>query len=286
MSSDINIVPTKNFPPLLAEIPDPPKKLYSQGSLPDWKQYKLLTVVGTRAYTSYGKDVCENLIRGLSGFPIVIVSGLALGIDGIAHRAALRAKLPTIAVPGSGLQEDILYPSAHRTLAKEIVREGGALLSEFEPDFRATAWSFPQRNRIMAGMSHATLVVEAQKKSGTLITSRLATEYNRDVLTVPGSIFSKNSEGPHLLLSLGARPISQSVDILDALGFKIEEKTETSYHDCTAEELSVLEFLSEPRPRDEVIRASGLSAGAANALLTALELKGLITETLGELRRV
>lgn len=286
MSSDINTVPAKNFPPLLAEIPDPPKKLYSQGSLPDWKKYKLLTVVGTRAYTSYGKDVCESLIQGLSGFPIVIVSGLALGIDGIAHRAALRAKLPTIAVPGSGLQENILYPSAHRTLAKEIVREGGALLSEFEPDFRATAWSFPQRNRIMAGMSHATLVIEAQKKSGTLITSRLATEYNRDVLTVPGSIFSKNSEGPHLLLSLGARPISQSTDILDTLGFKSEEKAETSYHDCTAEELSVLEFLSEPKPRDEVIRASGLSAGAANALLTALELKGLITETLGELRRV
>ncbi len=286
MHADIGLVPNTKFPPLLSEIPDHPTKLYYQGRLPDWKKFKLLTVVGTRNPTSYGKDVCESLIHGLSGFPIIIVSGLALGIDALAHRAALRAKLLTIAVPGSGLNEKVLYPSAHKNLAKEIVEKGGMLLSEFEPDFKATVWSFPQRNRIMAGMAHATLVIEAQKKSGTLITSRLATEYNRDVLTVPGSIFSQNSEGPHLLLSLGARPITRSEDILDTLEFKTEEKQALSYEDCSSEELSILKLLVEPKSRDEIIRVLKLSTGTANALLTAMELKGLIKETFGELRRV
>ena len=188
---------------------------------------KFLCVVGSRKYTDYGKEACQKLIAGLRGHNIVIVSGLALGIDGIAHRAALDAGLTTIAIPGSGLNPSVLYPSSNRQLAEKIIESGGALISEFEPMFKATTYSFPQRNRIMAGISHATLIIEAEIKSGTLITSRLATEYNRDVATVPGSIFSKTSEGPNMLLRLGATPVSSSAHILETLGFKIEEDKTT-----------------------------------------------------------
>lgn len=286
MKDEIKTIPGKNFPPLLAEINDPPKKLYYRGTLPDWNACKFLCVVGSRHYSSYGREVCEQLIAGLAGFPVVIVSGLALGIDSIAHKAALSAGLKTLVVPGSGLDWKVLYPSSHRRLAEEIVAAGGALLSEFEPDFRATAWSFPQRNRVMAGLSHATLVVEAREKSGTLITSRLATEYNRDVLAVPGSIFSLGSAGPHMLLRLGATPVTSPKDILAALDFKTEEGAAAArdYSDCSETERALLELLAEPLPRDELIRQSGLSASEANTALSVLEIRGFIKETLGEIR--
>src|SRR3989344_2642579 len=177
------------FPRRLREIPDPTEKIYLKGTLPS-EDHKWLCVVGSRKYSSYGKEVCEKLIEGLRGYPVVIVSGLALGMDAIAHRAALSAKLHCVAVPGSGLDPSVLYPATNRRLADEILKAGGVLLSEFEPNFRATAWSFPQRNRIMAGLSDAVLVIEAEKRSGTLITARLATAYHRDVFTIPGSIFS------------------------------------------------------------------------------------------------
>ncbi len=281
------ILKPKDFPPLLREISDPPKKLYVVGTLPDFKENKFLAVVGARKYTSYGKEACEKLISGLRGYPIVIVSGLALGIDSIAHRAALDAGLKTIAVPGSGLSEKVLYPSSHRELARRIVESGGALLSEFEPDFRPTAYSFPQRNRIMAGMTHATLVVEAERKSGTLITSKFATQYNRDVLTIPGSIFSKNSEGPHMLLRLGATPISTSEELLEALGFEQDDKPSTQelFADASPEEQIILNFLSEPMTRDELIRKCGKSTSEINAILSFMEIKGMIQESLGEVRK-
>lgn len=276
----------RQFPPLLREIPDAPKKLYCRGPLPEWNSSKFLCVVGSRKYTSYGKEACEMLISGLAGYPIVIVSGLALGIDSIAHKAALRAHLKTIAVPGSGLSDGVLYPSSHRPLAQQIIERGGCLLSEFAPDFKATPYSFPQRNRIMAGLSHAVLVIEAETKSGTLITSRLATEYNRDVLTVPGSIFSSNSSGPNLLLRLGATPVTSSTELLEALGFSDTAATlERDYSECSEDEKKMLELLAAPLSRDELIRASGFSVSDANTILSVLEIKGLIKESLGEIRR-
>ncbi len=156
----------------------------------------------------------------MRGYNVTIISGLALGIDGLAHKAALKAGLKTLAVPGSGLDATVLYPRSHLQLAEEIVRNGGALLSEFKPQTQAATWTFPKRNRIMAGLSHAVLVIEAELKSGTLITSKLATEYNRDVLTMPGSIFSSTSEGPHMLIKLGATPVTASEDILRTLGIE------------------------------------------------------------------
>ena len=274
------------FPEMLREIPDCPEKLYIKGKLPS-SETKILCVVGSRKYTQYGKDVCEKLISGLRGYDIAIVSGLALGIDGIAHKSALDAGLKTIAVPGSGLDESVLYPSSHKQLAEKILENGGALISEFEPKFHATPYSFPQRNRIMAGISHAVLVIEAEIKSGTLITSKFATEYNRDVLTVPGSIFSKNSEGPNMLIRLGATPVRSSEDILEALGFKINEEPqnlELKYSDCSPDELLVVKILTEPMEKDELIRALKMPVSKASTILSIMEIKGLIKESLGEIR--
>lgn len=211
----------RQFPPLLKEIPDPPKSLYSKGVIPGGiltnSEMKYICIVGSRKCTNYGKDACREIIRGLRGYPVVIVSGLAFGIDSIAHEAALEYEISTIAVPGSGLNADALYPKHHFHLAEQILASGGALLSEYEPDLKAAPWCFPQRNRIMAGLCHATIIIEAELKSGTLITSKLATEYNREVFAVPGSIFSAQSDGPNSLIKQGAIPVSSAKDILDEL---------------------------------------------------------------------
>jgi DNA processing protein len=280
---EIRTLHKKDFPELLKQIPDPPKELRIVGELP--KTLKYLAVVGSRKYSDYGRAVCEKLISGLRGQPITIVSGLALGMDSIGHRAALEAGLKTIAVPGSGLSEKVMYPAAHRNLAKEIVKSGGALLSEFADDWRPRLESFPQRNRIIAGMSHATLVIEAELKSGTLITSKYATEYNRDVFTVPHSIFSKTSEGPHMLLRLGATPITQSSDIISALGLQSHEDLfqKRDYSQCSSDEHEIIKLLDEPLSRNEIIRRLGKPVYAAQTILAAMEIKGLIEESLGEI---
>ncbi len=283
MHFPISTIKTKDISKLLLQIPECPETLRIQGEFPVREKY--LAVVGSRKYSEYGKAVCEQLIEGLRGQSVCIVSGLALGIDGIAHRAALKAGLATIAIPGSGLGEKVLYPSTHRGLRDSILEHGGCLLSEFEDDFRATLWSFPQRNRLMAGLSHATFVVEAELKSGTLITSKYAIDFNRDVFTIPHSIFSKTSEGPHMLLRLGATPITSSADIIAGLGLK---QTETlfekrDYSDCSADELEVVEILSEARSRDEVIRMLDKPIHVSQTILAIMEIKGLIEETLGEI---
>lgn len=279
----IRDLPKEDFPPLLNEINDPPKSLRILGELPETEKY--LAVVGSRKYSEYGKAICEKLIEGLSGYSITIVSGLALGIDSIGHKAALKAGLPTIAIPGSGLSEKVLYPSSHRNLAKEIIENGGCLISEFDDDHEAYPHDFPRRNRIVAGMSHATLIIEAELQSGTLITSKLATEYNRDVLTVPNSIFSKTSEGPHMLLRLGATPITSSADIISALGLTPHDNLfeKKDYKNCSADEHEVISLLSEPRSRDEIIRLIGKPVYATQTVLATMEIKGLIEESMGEL---
>lgn len=280
---EIRDLQKKDFPPLLLEINDPPKSLRIIGEIPQTEKY--LCVVGSRKYSDYGRAVCEKIIEGLRGYSITIVSGLALGMDAIAHRAALKAGLPTIGVPGSGLGEKTIAPRTNKLLAEEIVEKGGALISEFPDDFHATLWSFPQRNRIMAGMCHATLIVEAELKSGTLITSKLATEYNRDVFTIPNSIFSKTSEGPHMLLRLGATPITQSADIISALGLQPHENLfeKRDYKDCSSDEHEVISLLQEPLSRDEIIRRLGKPVYAAQTILATMEIKGLIEETMGEI---
>lgn len=282
--SDLREIDTHTFP-LLAEIPKPPPKLYMRGTLAN-TQFKYLAVVGARALSSYGKQACEFLIRGLKGYPIIIVSGLAYGADACAHRTALEAGLPTIAVPGSGLAYDVLYPRAHLSLAKEIIKAGGAHLSEFAPEEPATPYTFPKRNRIMAGMSHATLVIEAKEKSGSLITAKLATDFNRELMVVPGPIFSDTSKGNHQFLKLGATPVTEPEDILRALSLETTEKSTELPEDLSDNERLVMVMLSEPCPRDTVLQALPLPTHEANALLSMMEIKGLITEAFGALRRV
>lgn len=275
------------FPTPLREIPEPPEELYLRGELPDEKSYIYLTVVGSRKYSRYGKDACEQLISGLRGYPIVIVSGLALGIDGIAHKSAMEAGLKTIAVPGSGLSPQVLYPRTHVPLAEEIIDSGGALLSEFEPDFRATEWSFPQRNRIMAGISKATLVIEAEDRSGTLITARMALDYNRDVLAVPGDIFSPTASGTNRLIKQGAGAITSPEDLLRVLGFEPNNNKNiiVDISDLSPNENTIWNLLVEPISRDQLIRESGLSIQDCIETLSLLEIKGVITEEMGEIRR-
>jgi len=283
---DIREISFENFPELLKEINDPPKSLRCRGELPI-EGNKLLVIVGSRKYSGYGRDMCESLIAGLAGYPITIVSGLALGIDSIAHRAALKNGLQTIAIPGSGISHKAIHPQAHVDLADEIVESGGGLLSEYPDDMKSTIWSFPQRNRIMAGMCHATIVIEAQTKSGTLITSRLATEYNREVGCVPGHITSPNSDGPHMLIRLGAALIRNSDDILELLGLKTKGENQIliNIDDLTDEEKIFIKLLEKPQDRDSLIRNSKLDISRSNAVLSLLEIKGLITEELGEVRK-
>lgn len=272
------------FPVNLLEIPQPPKTLFMLGQFPT-KNTKFLTVVGSRKFSNYGKEACERIIEGLRGYNISIVSGLALGMDSIAHKTALSVGLHTIAIPGSGLQANVLYPSTNRYLAEKIVASGGALLSEFESDFRATKWSFPQRNRIMAGISDAVLIIEAAQKSGTLITARMAVDYNKTVLAVPGSIFSNNSKGTNQLITQGATPISTSDDVLLALGIPAREarKKDTQNIECSPEEVKILAILTEPMPRDLIIAKMRLPTETTNSLLSLLEIKGLIKEQVGKI---
>jgi len=304
------------FPVLIQHMNDPPKKLYARkGRVKEIEHeehqevehqdesQKFLCVVGSRKYTSYGEGVCLKLISQLQGYNITIVSGLAYGIDSIAHRAALDAGLTTIAVLGSGLDWDTLYPRAHKALAERILDAGGMLISEEEPHHRARPYNFPKRNRIMAGMCHAVLVIESELKSGTLITSKYATEYNRDVLAVPGSIFSKRSEGPHMLLRLGATPVCTGANILEVLGLNVEGEREDVREEVhggvcalsqkkqvsvTADERVVLDMLGEaPRTRNELIvtLTNNMQKNVAdiNALLVMMEIKDLITEKMGQM---
>ena len=270
----------------LLEIPEPPKQLYIEGTLPP-PNTVLLAVVGSRKYSSYGREACEELIAGLAGSPISIVSGLAIGMDTIAHKAALGAGLHTIAFPGSGLDRKVLHPRSNIHLAGQIVKSGGALVSEYEPTFPAAVYTFPRRNSIMAGLVKAVLVIEAGEKSGTRITARLATEYNREVLAVPGSIFSQQSEGTNSLIKLGATPITESNDILAALGLKTNEsgQRELDLVALSPLERKIVELLQvEPISRDELIRMLACAVSDANIALAALELKGVIIEYMSEVR--
>ncbi|HSE35267.1 MAG TPA: DNA-processing protein DprA [Candidatus Paceibacterota bacterium] len=285
---EIRPLAPEHFPTLLCEITDPPKQLWLRGELPSTER-TWLAVVGSRKHTSYGADAARTLIEGLRGYPIVIVSGLALGIDAIAHEAALKAGLPTVAVPGSGITDAAIYPRTNAGLAARILDAGGALLTEYEPDFRATQWSFPRRNRIMAGLAHATLVIEADALSGTLITARLAMEYNRDVLAVPGSIFSPSSDGPNALIADGAGLVRSSEDLLRHLGFDEIDAAETPgdadhfSEDTLAEysdaERAILLILREPLATDEVALRAELAADEANIALMRLAIAGAIRET-------
>lgn len=283
---EIKKLPKDKFPRALFEIPEPPENLWIIGKLPP-PDFKYLSIVGSRKYTSYGKDICEKIIEGLKGYPIVIVSGFAIGLDTIVHKKAMQVGLRTMVFPGSGLSEKAIHPKSNIYLMKEIVSHDGCLVSEYQPDMGAALWTFPLRNRLMAGISCAVLIIEAEDRSGTLITARLATEYNRDVLAVPGSVFSPNSRGTNRLIRQGATPITCSEDVLEALGFenkKEEDKQARLFEDLSNDEKKVIKILREPMSRDDLIRELNMRTSEANTLLSIMEIKGIIKEEIGEMR--
>lgn len=286
MKFDLKILEKNDIPKSLREIPQPPKKLFIAGSLPS-EELTYLAVVGSRKCTTYGRDAVRRLIMGLRGYPIAIVSGLAIGIDALSHEAALDAGLTAVAFPGSGISEKVFFPPTSLKLAEKIIESGGCIISEFPPDMKSTNYMFPMRNRLVAGISKAALIIEAEEKSGTLITARMALDYNRDVLAVPGNISSLNSVGTNRLIRNGATPITCADDLLEALGFKIDNETKQAslFDNANSEEKKVLELLREPQERDDLIRLINIGTAEANALLSIMEIKGLIKEELGEIRR-
>jgi DNA processing protein len=262
------------YPTLLSELPDPPGLLYVKGKL--LKDDLALAIVGSRKYTSYGKRVTESLVYPLVQNGLTIVSGLALGIDSIAHEATLAAKGRTVAVLGCGL--DQIYPISNIRLADKIIATGGAIISEFPLGMPALRYNFPIRNRIIAGLSLGTLVIECAEGSGSLLTAKAALEYNREVFAVPGDIFSETSVGTNRLIKMGAKMVTGYQDILEELA--IEEKAKINQAReviaSTPEEKILLDLLREPKLIDGLIAASGLSAATVNSLLIQMEMKGLI----------
>ena len=257
-----------------------------RGALPE-AGTRFLTVVGSRAMTRYGQEACQKLISGLAGYPVSIVSGLALGVDACAHRAALAAGLHTIAVPGSGLADSVIGPRANLGLAKEILAAGGALLSEHEPAYQAHPHDFPSRNRLMVGLANAVLVIEAGPKSGTLITARLAADYNRELLCVPHRIGDPHAFGSHLFIRLGAVLVAEPVHILEALNIVPRKPDAISdVPELEGIEQEILTLLAEPKSRDEILRGGGAGAGDLLTALVALELRGFIKEEFGVWHRI
>ncbi|MBP7770359.1 MAG: DNA-processing protein DprA [Candidatus Pacebacteria bacterium] len=288
MDYPIRQLSKKDFPPLLAEIPKSvyPSHLYIRGTLPP-PGTTYLCVVGSRATSVYGRRVTQQLIAGLAKYPVAIVSGMALGIDGEAHKAALDVGLPTVAVLPSSLDDVSIYPATNKALAHRILARGGALISEYKDPHKAMLHDFGKRNRIAAGMSVATLIVEAGERSGTLITARLALDYNREVLCVPHELGRETGAGVNRLIREGATLVRTSDDILQALGFKpLDNPVQATLPtDLTAPEAAVLEALAEATEKDTLIEAAGLSAQDANIALSSLLLRGLIIESLGKIER-
>jgi DNA processing protein len=276
----IKILSKNEFPRLLQETPFPPEILYMRGELPD-ENLIHLGVVGTRRCSNYGKEACERIVSGLAEYKIVIVSGLAIGIDAIAHKTAVLNNAKTIAVLGSGLKDEVFYPRQNFRLAQEIIEKGGCVISEYPYAMKAALHTFPQRNRIVAGLSRGVFVIEAPEKSGALITANFALDYNRDVFALVGSIFSANSVGTNNLIKAGAIPVTSGEDILREFGISVEE-TKREIILSPLEE-KIVSALTEPMPRDELIRKLGLPAKEINPALSILEIRGIIKESGGEI---
>ncbi len=275
------------YPVLLKQIPDPPLLLTYYGTLDS--ESPCVSIIGSRTATSYGLSTAENLSFKLSLKGFQIVSGLARGIDAMAHKGALRAKGKTIAVLGSGLKK--IYPKENESLFHEIA-ESGTVFSEFKVDADPMPGHFPVRNRIIAGLSCGSIIVEAARRSGSLITARLAAEYNREVFAVPGSIKSRNSEGTHSLLKQGAKLVETEIDIIDELYHFIHKKNVAPvssenqevnrYLNDLKDRPRILNFL-EPYPVhiDIIIEKSGMKSSDVASQLLDLELEGLVNRHSG-----
>lgn len=287
--NDIYEIPRSQFGTNLSHIHTPPKSLYVRGNSELLESSDLkICIIGSRTHTEYGRRVTLDIIKTLAPYHPIIISGLATGIDSHALTYALTHHLRCIAVLGSGLCDDVIYPQSNVGLAHQIVAAGGALISEYGPEVRAQKWSFPLRNRIMAGLSDSIVIVEGGIHSGTLITARLGLEFGRTIISVPGSIFSQLSAGPLSLIEQGAIPLTSPNDILrihNLSGGQLLLRDETSYREqytrCTPEERTLLDQLGHEMQRDELLRALKWSPDRFQIVLVTLEIKGLIHEKYG-----
>jgi len=271
--TDVRVLRRRELPRLLGAIHDPPRVLFLRGegetALLD---LPTVAVVGARACSSYGRSVARLLARELAAAGAVVVSGMARGIDGEAHRGALDARGITVAVLGCGVDRD--YPAAHAELARRIC-ERGLVVSEYEPGIEPAPWRFPARNRIIAGLSRATVVVEARERSGALITADFALEEGREVLAVPGEITSALSAGTNALLRLGATPVTCAGDVLESLGVEVVAGDPSPSLGTDA--AALLERLRDGAlTADELVRRSSIEPAAASAALLELELAGAV----------
>ena len=268
------------YPDMLKEIFDPPPVLFLKGSLEEGDR-RAVAVVGTRRVTAYGREACATLVRELARAGVTIVSGLARGIDGIAHRAALDAGGRTVAIMGSGV--DVVYPPEHAALAQQAA-ESGALVSEHPLGARPSAQNFPRRNRLLSGVSLGVLVVEAPHDSGAMWTVRHAVDQNRDVFAVPGSVFSPGSRGPNRLIQDGAKLVLDHTDILQELNLSTVERQPALPGLSEAMPLiqgdaGLLSFIGqEPVHIDEVVREAGMPIAAVSGALAVLELAGAVRQ--------
>ena len=265
------------YPECLKEISNPPLKLYYKGNLDLLKEERLIAVVGTRNPSSYGKLCCEYMVKKMSRANITIVSGFAKGIDSIAHKTSLLTDGKTIAVIASGL--DIVYPASNLSLYREI-EEKGLILSEYEAGVKPFKSNFPQRNRIIAGLSRGTIVVESKDRGGSLITADLALEFNRDVYAVPGDVFSEYSKGcNNLIRDARAKSLSNINELLEDYSWKIEEKNENNKY--TKNQLLILNSLSSEKNLDNILIETKIEQTEILAELMALEIMGVIKSIAG-----
>jgi len=265
------------YPSVLKEIDQPPPVLYLRGSLVPEDGWAV-AIVGTRRITPYGRQVADELAAYLAHHGLTVVSGLARGVDAVAHEAALKASGRTIAVLGSGI--DIIYPLENKYLAEQIVKQG-ALISDYPPGTQPEGVNFPPRNRIISGLARATVVVEAGEKSGALITATFAAEQGREVLAVPGTIHAPQSKGANRLIQQGARPLLAMQDVLDAIDF---EHAQEHYQARTLfpsdeKEKAILRILSdEPLSMDEIGIQANLPIEQVSSTLVLMELKGMVSQ--------
>ncbi len=263
------------YPLLLSELPDPPITLFIRGKLPTIDAS--LAVVGTRRATPYGKEVTRMITSDVARQKIVIVSGLALGIDGVAHEAALDVCGVTVAVLGSGVDEHTIYPTSHRRLAERIIASGGAIVSEYPPGFKPTQYSFPARNRIIAGLSRGTLVTEAPTQSGALITAKHALDYNRDVFAVPHPITSQTGQGGNSLIRMGAILVQEATQILESMHITWLPEPTTGAPVLNEIEEKIISTLSRIGVHiDQLAILTKLPSTIVMSTLSILEMRGLV----------
>jgi DNA processing protein len=265
------------FPSTLGSIFDPPPGLFLRGDAPiELLDRPAVAIVGARACSAYGSHVARTFGRELAAAGLLVVSGMARGVDGEAHRGALETAGSTVAVLGCGIDRD--YPAAHAELARRISRDG-LVVSEYPPGVEPAPWRFPARNRIVAGLAQATIVVEARERSGALITADLALEEGREVFAVPGEITSSLSAGANALLRAGATAATCTADVLETFGLAPPEPPAPVL--SAAGEAVLGRIRDGPASVDQLVRVVGLDAAAVAAALTELELHGLLTETSG-----